>query len=85
MSQSFVRHRRLAGLAEAFRFARIPFFCAAVVALVSPDPIGRTLAIVLGAAFVVAGLVLNAGEILGGRPAAQQSAAPTTYEARRAA
>ena len=61
MSQKLAR--QLEGLAAAFRFARIPLACAAVVALVNPDPIGRTLAIVLGAVFVVAGVALNAGQI----------------------
>lgn len=85
MSQSFVRSSRLAGLAEAFRFARIPFFCAAVVALVSADPIGRTLALVLGLAFVISGVALNARQIFAGRDAQQPTATPTTYQTRRAA
>jgi hypothetical protein len=85
MSQSFVSRSRLAGLTEAFRFARIPFVCAAVVALVTADPIGRTLAIVLAAAFVVSGIAMNARTIFGGRGAAQPAIAPTTFEARRAA
>ena len=85
MSQSFVSRSRVGGLVEALRFARIPFFCAAVVAVVSADPVGRTLAIMLGIAFVLGGIALNARQILGW-PSVQQSAAtPTTYEARRAA
>jgi hypothetical protein len=85
MSQSFVRSSRLAGLAEAFRFARIPFVCAAVVALVSADPVGRTLAIVLALGFVVSGIAMNARQIFAGRDAQQPTAAPTTYQTRRAA
>ena len=85
MSQSFVRNVRLSGLVEAFRFARIPLFCAAVVALLSAEPFGRMLAIGLGLAFVASGIALNAREIFGGRRVPQPVSTPTTYEARRAA
>ena len=66
MSQS-VRRGHIEGLAAAFRFARIPLVCAAIVAPVNSDPIGRTLAIVLGAVFIAAGVALNAGQIFLGR------------------
>lgn len=67
MSQT-VRSGHLEGLAAAFRFFRIPLVCAVIVALVNADPFGRTLAIVLGAVFVAAGVALNAGQIFLGRP-----------------
>lgn len=66
MSQTVIR--QLEGLASAFRFARIPLACAAIVALVNSDPIGRTLAIVLGVLVIGAGVALNAGQIFLGRP-----------------
>ncbi len=85
MSQAFVRRNQLIGLADAFRFARIPLFCAALVALVSADPIGRTIAIVLGTVVVVTGVALNAPQIFLGRQGRRLTVAPTTYETRRAA
>jgi hypothetical protein len=66
MSQTLAR--QLEGLAAAFRFSRIPLACAAIVALVNSDPVGRTLAIVLGVLVVGAGVALNAGQIFLGRP-----------------
>jgi hypothetical protein len=85
MSRSFVSRGRLRGLVEALRFARIPFVCAAVVAVVSADPVGRTLAIILGLAFVLGGIARNARQIFGRPQARQFAATPTTYDARRAA
>ena len=85
MSQAFVRRNQFIGLADAFRFARIPFICAGIVALVSADPIGRALAIVLAATVVIAGLALNARQIFLGRPSRRMIAEPTIYESRRAA
>ena len=80
MSQS-VRRGHLEGLAAAIRFARIPLVCAAIVALVNSDPIGRALAIVLGAVFIAAGVALNAGQIFLGRPGNRSVSQGTTLRA----
>lgn len=85
MSDQFIRGGRLQGLVAAYRFARIPFICAAFIALISPDPVGRTIAIALAVLVVVTGLVLNGRVILFGRKQRLPSLAPTTVEHRRAA
>ena len=85
MSQAAAVRGRLDGLAAAFRFARIPFVCAAIVALVTADPTGRTLAIALGVVFVGFGIALNARQIFLGQPAPQSVQSPASIEVRRAA
>lgn len=85
MSDQFIRGGRLQGLVAAYRFARIPFICAAFIALISPDPVGRTIASILAVAVILGGLALNRRTILFGRRRDVPSLAPTTVEQRRAA
>lgn len=85
MSDQFIRGSRLQGLVAAYRFARIPFICAAFIALISPDPVGRAIATALAVVVLLAGLVLNGRDILFGRRQRVPSLVPTTVEHRRAA
>jgi hypothetical protein len=59
---------RLRGLVDALVFARIPAFCALIVAVASPHPNGRLLAISLGLASLCLGVAAHAPEVILGRP-----------------
>lgn len=85
MSQAAAVRRRLDGLAAAFRYARIPFVCAAIVALANTEPTGRMLAIAIGIAAVAFGVALNARAIFLGQPASPSAQSPAPVEVRRAA
>jgi hypothetical protein len=67
---------RLNGLIDALVFARIPAFCALVVALASEYPNGRLLALSLGVGSLCLGVAAHTGEILLGRAAAMAADLP---------
>lgn len=55
---------RLRAVGSAFRLVMIPVICALVIALVSENPRGVTIALVLAAGFVLFGLAVQYREIL---------------------
>jgi hypothetical protein len=55
---------RLRALGSAFRLVMIPVICALVIALVSENPRGVTIALTLAAGFVLFGLAVQSREIL---------------------
>jgi GNAT superfamily N-acetyltransferase len=58
---------RLRALGDAARYMMIPLICALVIAVVSEDPRGRWLALILAAAFIVFGIAVYFREIVFGR------------------
>ena len=69
---------RVRALGEAARLMMIPLICALVIAVVSEDPRGRWLGLILAAAFVIFGIALHFRDIVFGprrdRAAASQGA-----------
>ena len=79
MSSFTALYVRARGVARALRFAAVPLICAAVVAFVNPQLVGRLIALAVGAATFALGVGVHAHEIVLGRvPARRAAEEPTT-------